>query len=373
MAWCCPAEDIGNTCAQVDAATCAMAGGEAFETLNECTAYGCEAPAQKTEAAVCPFHSDYLPPSLNGYGCDAETLFGLLTGMPDSPFTDAAIKELEALTTLQRAMEAAGGMGNLAGGIAGGLDPNDLKRKHVSRFGCVMGGVCEANIDITCAGPDECPGKSRCIDARSVGQCDKNPDNICLDNNDCPSNGQCRRLSDAMKIELRGPFSLERNHSGLLEAFRLLRREDGANRMQSEALTPANNKELLTSTVARYLRSLFVSFNTEQGEKEAMTFAVGSDPLLSAGTTFDELHKSVAELGRLAGSKEGIRSFVKDFAYFLRRSCLDRPCNLRLDRIIKIVLRDECFPYVSGAFTSNTEENPAWKRCMDAAGITELR
>ena len=67
------------------------------------------------------------------------------------------------------------------------------------------------------------------------------------------------------------------------------------------------------------------------------------------------------------------RSFVRDFAYFLRRSCIDRPCSQRLDRILKIVFTDECFPFVSGQFLNDTVQNPGWRRCMTAAGISELQ
>jgi hypothetical protein len=296
----------------------------------------------------------------------------VLGGLPQGGFTESAGQELRALILLETAMEDSGTLGNLAGGIAAGSDPEDLKRKHVAQYGCIMGGRCQVDINKQCSTIDDCPGKTRCVDARSIGRCDKNTDVKCLTDRDCAGGGKCQRLSDAMQIELRGPFSLEPNHEGLLEAFRLLRSKDGADRASSESLTGDNNKPIALSGLSSYFRDLFKTFSTQQGDREALTFAVGSDPVLSTTSAFDSLHKSVADLGKLSSSRNGLRSFVRDYAYFLRRSCIDRPCSQRLDRILKIVLKDECFPFVSGEFLNATDQNPAWKRCMDAAGITEL-
>lgn len=371
--WCCPIEGDNDICSQTTSGACTDEGGMSFDTLQECTTFGCRKPEEKKEEPVCPFHSDYLPPSLNGYGCDSEALMLTLDRFPkDTPFARSAFQELRALLLIQNAMEGKDKIGNLVGGIVNGQNPIDLKRKHVALSGCIMNGWCERAPDTACTGPSDCPNKTRCIDARSIGVCDNAQGRQCRADSDCAQGGKCRRLSDALQVELRGAFSLEKNQTGLLHAFRRLRENDGADRTFSESYALDNNFPVI-NTLARYFRNLFAIFSREQGSREAATFAVGSDPVLSSTTSFKELHNSIALLGRLASGQDGIRGFVRDYAYFLRRSCTDRPCTQRLERILKIVFKDECFRFVSGAFLGDTEEEPGWKKCMEAAQINELR
>jgi len=92
---------------------------------------------------------------------------------------------------------------------------------------------------------------------------------------------------------------------------------------------------------------------------------------------FGPLTKTVGRLARVSHDFEGgIRGFVSDFAYYLRRSCMNRDCNARLERILKIVPKDECFPYTNGEAKGQgaTEEeiNEAIDNCKEAAEIDSL-
>lgn len=68
---------------------------------------------------------------------------------------------------------------------------------------------------------------------------------------------------------------------------------------------------------------------------------------------FAPLTQTIGDLSHLAHDKDtsvrSLRDMVQDFAYFLRRSCMNRPCNDRLDTILSTVATDACFPYTSGS------------------------
>jgi hypothetical protein len=374
--WCCPSEQDGDMCLQAKKDDCENADGLYADSVEGCIENGCKAPQERAnQPQICPFNSDYLPPAVNGFGCDAETMFTVLDSFSeDSPFTQASVKELHSLFILELALEGNKNIGDVAGGIAGGEDLSQLKRKHAMKQGCIMDGRCYVAPERICTSAEQCPDKTPCIDARAIGQCEMNRGMKCLNDGDCGGGeSKCQSLATALKVELRGPFSLEKNQKGLLETFRTLRRNDGEQRAQSEELLPRNNIQIILSTTAQYFRLLFTNFNIEQADREAVSFAVGSDPILSSQDIFYELHSSIAQLAKLASAKNGIRGFVRDFAYFLKRSCMERPCSQRLDRILKIVLQDECFPFVSGDFQSDTEDSPRWKKCLDAAKLTELK
>lgn len=69
-------------------------------------------------------------------------------------------------------------------------------------------------------------------------------------------------------------------------------------------------------------------------------------------------------------STGGMRKFAKGYAYFLRRSCINRQCNSQLETILKILFTDECFPYASGEFetgknSDDTNAKSTWERCKE--------
>ncbi|MBM3231244.1 hypothetical protein FJZ28_02855, partial [Candidatus Peregrinibacteria bacterium] len=51
---------------------------------------------------------------------------------------------------------------------------------------------------------------------------------------------------------------------------------------------------------------------------------------------------------------KSLRTFVRDYAYFLRRSCIDRPCGKQLDTVLKIIFQDDCFPYANSKYQRKT-------------------
>jgi hypothetical protein len=116
------------------------------------------------------------------------------------------------------------------------------------------------------------------------------------------------------------------------------------------------------SDVQQYLQK----FSVNQAKEESAQIAKTIDAPLRVIETLTPLRKEVRELAlAVQTSDKGLRKFVRDYAAFLRTSCIFRPCNEQLDRILKIIFADECFPYVNGAAL---DEDVA-EKCKNAAGI----
>ncbi|MDD4319593.1 MAG: hypothetical protein PHW10_04705 [Candidatus Peribacteraceae bacterium] len=102
---------------------------------------------------------------------------------------------------------------------------------------------------------------------------------------------------------------------------------------------------------------------------------------------FAPLSETIGKLSRLVstmeedGEERSLRAYVRDLAYFLRRSCMNRDCNASLERIIKIAGADACFPFTKG--DGDREEDMSqedWekkiedliKECKKEAEVEEL-
>jgi hypothetical protein len=109
------------------------------------------------------------------------------------------------------------------------------------------------------------------------------------------------------------------------------------------------------NSARRYFRNNAVA---QEGKESMMIAKVLDTPL----RIFDELRTLRGEVKSFVESVEepnsGIRGFVRNFAFFLRHSCIFRPCNDQLNRILSIVFEDSCFPYASGLYLtdSNVDE-----------------
>jgi hypothetical protein len=303
--YCCNSD---NTCTPSTTDACNDSRGQPSDSLAECKAFGCNVSdtAMAGEPAMCPFSSNYLVPSMQGYGCDAEALSNVKSRAVGADFTrfqEVIGPELESLISIQNAVDVS------------------ATRQHRAMQGCLS-----------------------------------DQDQQVLEQN-------------AVFVPLRGPFSLDIDHVRLLMKFQQLREQEGLERPLPKYLMPDKNLTLLRATAAEEAQKL-QALSLTQERKESVTFAIGADPLLSANVSYEKLNDAVYTLGQLASSMSGIRGFVRDFAYYLRRTCMERPCNERLDRVLKIVFEDACFPYTSGEYLNDTEANPRWQTCADAAGFS---
>lgn len=332
--WCCGASDA---CEQKSEEECQEEEGTMFGSATECSEYGCKAPPgyEQNEPPFCPFDTDYLPPNRSPFGCDAETLqliYGRATGGKFTEFHKTLESDLLSTIILQSAIED-------AQALQGEFSMSNNQIEELLGNGPLSGN-----------GNEEHQKLSGCLSE---------------DDRETVKNF-------AILTPKRGPLSIYTDHLRLLQQFQALRQRQGLDREQPDYLLPAKNEGLLLTTLSSNMAQQLRSFMASQEVDASLTFAVASDPLLSATVSYGRLTTSVYQLGQLASEMSGVRTFVKNFAFFLRSTCQNRPCNARLDEILKIVFTDECFPYNDGQFKGDSEENPRWKKCAEKAQF-ELR
>ncbi len=340
------------------------------------------------EPPVCPYHSDYVPPFPSGYGCDVSVLEPRATFAPlraeleaqrmVEEQTDAYRDSARAVLGLQQELDAIFGRDSA-------LPPPPPDRTHRTAFGCGWtGGLCLENHAVRCTGDDECSDAGAggtC--ALSTGVCSENRVRRCLDDGDCEGAGLC--VADDAGLppsrSLRGSFSLEPDELQILKDFLDLRTEQelsrafGTDARMAEEFggqTPerAAREREDTNLFTRGLRAIFRGFfqvvSRIQGTREAPLFARTVDPQRRVAASLAPLQESVSRIARLAHDPDGLRGFVIRYATFLRRTCIHRPCNSVLDRVLKTAFSDECFPYTNGAFLTDTPDNPRWRQCRSA-------
>lgn len=325
--WCCGKE--GDVCNERKPTECAKEEGTYVETAKECSRLGCTVTDAVIEAEkMCPFHSNYLPPSVTaGYGCDLSALQKII---PDAKGALA-----ESIKEEKNAMEK----------VETALQEIVTKAKAFLQL----------QVEI-----DQLLGRESNLPSIVPPPAHKETEG-CVPASD-PLWGK-----GAVEWELRSSFSFEKDEQKILRAFQDLRLKQGGRRDPPKEFIKKSTKGLLDSLFDDYGRNTFKIFSERQGQLEAEVFAQASDTHLSIGNTVELLVTSVGKLSDLARNKNGLRGFVRDYAYFLRRTCINRPCNERLEQVLKIVFTDECFPYTNGNYLSDTCESPRWQKCMEKA------
>lgn len=391
--WCCPESIPGNACTQVTDQECSSNGGTAFASLDQCLSWGCTTPATipTTEETLCPYDSDYAPAFQNGYGCDVETMTPLASFPPLQ-------EEREALRIIQQQIDEFRSAAETYFSIEEDMDElygrSEVTREvaaprvHRNAFGCSWsGGTCSGDRSKRCTSTRECAAANKGTCDTPTKVCSGNTGRRCTEDSECALAGPCidAETSFPAAVELRGPFSLEKDQLRILQEFMEVRvLEENArdfpqdlqtlNEIPEEKILERRMREIgeynpLERGIRASLRLLYRSWSRIHGRREAAIFPIAVDTQREIEEVLTPLHDAVSRFSQLASRKDGVRAFVNRFAYFLRRSCIYRPCSLALDQIIKISTTDACFPYTDGAFLTDTVENPRWQQCKEAAGI----
>lgn len=312
------------------------------------------------EEPLCPFHSDYTPPRMTGYGCDVSVLEPIAYRLPFAQAELDGLRKIESQIDEYRRilplLQDATANEYVPGG--GSSYPQVSQRQHLTIIGCQEEvGVC-SDGDLVCGSDEFCASKGQ---------------GTCLRNVFEPT---------IPKRSIRGSFSFPADHMTILEEFLEKRIDDGLSRTfpagwtlaedlpkdGEEAQIREDDDDVLLSARAG-ARIFFRTISGIQGRKEGAVFPESTDSQLEIAESLSDMRASIGELSRIASKREGLRAFLIDFAYFLRRSCAFRPCTKRLEQIIRIGMQDNCFPYTNGEFLDDTEDNPRWKKCAEAACI----
>lgn len=350
--WCCPGGIPGNTCTHIDERICLHGGGIPFTTPRACQEYGCilDTTGNPTEGKLCPFDSNYLPPVVSGFGCDLQALPPEASAHPPTALEktaladlilkrDAFVTRMLPLKTLAEEIDRMAGIPPDYAALGRGLS-----RTHRQVSGCL----------------EQMPLAKK-IGALSLLQTIK-----------------------AGAYETRGPFSIAKNEPWMMVRFAQLLQHWGDRRPQSKALrypsefppgqeravAVQREEEKPTLIKARewIARNLFRSWNLYHGKREAEPIAKSQDNQLQVSHSLAGMSQTIQRLGNLVQSHTGgLRLFGKSFAYYLRRSCIERPCNKRLDQVLRIIFKDSCFPYFAGRYYGSTQGHI---RCKNDARIT---
>ncbi|MCK5016371.1 MAG: hypothetical protein KAS32_04790 [Candidatus Peribacteraceae bacterium] len=342
--WCCTAPGSDVACMEMSKEHCENQQGLFFKTWESCSEV-CLPPLPLPEEnpPVCPFDTDYLPATKDGLGCDFEAIQNA-----GDQLTIAMASEQNAIFLINKSKE--------------GFNEAQKELRELSKH--IQGIVTE-----------EEPRQSQ-PHIKYSG---------CNINEDAPSilpNGATRK-------ELRGPFTVQKNHIPILFELEKLLREQGAKREQEASLVLLSERERGTqeyiqaiqreTTLSSYLkywrniiRNFFSRISVDQSSKNVLPFAQSIDSQQKLTTTFNILREDNKKFAELTSKKDsGIRKFLINYAFFLRRTCLYRPCNSALDRILRISLEDECFPYANGQYIHKTNSQPQALRCQNSADVSD--
>lgn len=343
---------------------------------------------------MCPYDSDYAPPQLSGYGCDSDVL-GSRTAFPPLQEEHDALQVISDQLEAYRAeaatfLEVQNRIDVLFKKPSSAPKPPE-PRTHLRAFGCGWtGGLCTNNPTMHCSTDDECGEGGSCSMPTKV--CEGNTAMSCIEDISCLTDdganvGPCiEKKGQPAATELRGPFSLTKKHLDLLMDFMAKRIQQGNDRLLKDSLkTPKEfgddraderdrraKDDFLTGSTRLLSRTLYVLWSRIQGMREAAIFPSATDAQLEVAHALTPLRNAVGDLARLTllSGDRTLRGFVVKYAYFLRRTCVYRPCNASLDEILKIVFADACFPYTNGDFLNDTTDNPRSAACADEADIT---
>ncbi|MBU0766281.1 hypothetical protein KKF55_00640 [Patescibacteria group bacterium] len=335
-----------------------------FETMDECT----EETGYPAKNHICPFNSDYLPPSsfasggtVFGYGCDLQTLSQYRSiSAPDSKIGEAIQTEFDALQNLIRErdifIENSQHLKNNA--IKLDLWMRRTPSSELQYFGKTVDSERE---HYTVSGCSESPLR----DSEAEEEYTKR---------DSDSLWPPIWPTGAIRWTTHGAFSFDRNEMQLMKEYEKLRTEWGKQRPLAYKLPEEFG---FLYFLQLYFRTQFKKWDVYQEQQTSTIVAHATDVPRRIIAELTPLRKAIGEFSTYASVlsttdsgpeiKGGIRGFARGLAYYLRRSCLTRPCNERLERVLKVVLKDECFPYTGGNY-----QGKIWEDCKRAAKLDEF-
>lgn len=391
--FCC--EEEGSTCASMSEEECTGKSGSPYLSQEQCVLGGCKRndDAVSSSDEMCPYHSNYTPPNVAGFGCDMEVLDALEYSSFDpikaeGESTKLIMEELKKQRqSAQQFLSVQQEIDSLFG-RSPTLPPPPKDREHLVAYGCEhRESRCSGAPDVLCATNMDCrDSDSTCMPLDKV--CKGNRNIGCFNDEQCNVGGTdvgpC--IDDEgerpFSLAVRGAFSLDKEPVLIMREFLARRmvdanarafpddiKEAGEFSSEQSSLADQRSTEGVFASVRASMRALWRVWDTIQGRQESPLFAIITDPQLEVAHGLSNLTDAVSTLSKLANKKDGMRTFVARFASFLSRTCVHRACKASLDEVLKIVFQDECFPYTDGNYLGDSEDNSRAEKCRKAAEL----
>jgi len=300
----------------------------------------------------CPFHTDYLPPVTAGWGCDGDALAPYTSVSAVAEEAAAIGKMIDNRDAYLRDIDALPGIIADLYQLQGRAPPPAVDfgtGAHLAQWGCNAGEG------------DPIPHEDR------IGRWPEGAARF-------PVRGafSIRKDDENILVELGGKLATEGHQRPPAEYLRIP--DEFPESEQSSAAASEQNRGDLVFGIQNAkidIREKFSKWSETQGAMEARALPMTADTQMRISETLAPLRR---EMGRLSAgayglSGGGLRSFTRNYAWFLRHSCIFRPCNTLLDRVLKLVLTGDCFPYTTGAFLTDTDPHQRRDRCKDAADL----
>ncbi len=389
--WCCVPDTMtcsvqtGEQCTKV--APQGVGGFSFFPTREACLAesvcfYADDGNPRPKYIEQCPFDSDYLAAGTAGFGCDATVLHTIGEKLSGN---SGVAKEIEGfdelINTHDEFVEDIASLKSTTLRMDSVTEETLLtseQRQRLAKFGEVTTDAIEHRRVFGCSA-DLTPEERSSLPP-SPGE----EENSGVQGTLTPL---LRPSLQWTVIPARGAFFFRKDHLAIWKEFLRMQTEWAKKREfpsyfknPDEFFLEKDRKAAVKREVdslkllqhpRNIMRDLWSTFSVRQAVQEASLLPKVQDAALQVQDVLSPIRPAMQSAVSLVSTPgEGLRKFARNYAYFLRMSCMYRPCNERLETILKILSTDECFPYASGRFRvpSNGEATgtPSWELCLDA-------
>ena len=366
---CC--DSIEKMCTLMAASDCKEQAFDFYPTHDKCLeggvcAYDDGSTTSPLYEDICPFDSDYLADNATGYGCELDVYAAFAGGGAQKGVVAEAEAERHLIDTHKTFLDDIDHIRDSTLEMDDLVDEtmlNNEERTRLNNFGKTKGGSV-AHKRVYGCNADRTP--------------EERTDSTGVEGTLTPG---IKPSEEWAAIPLRSDFSIGKDYIGIWKKFFALQNRFANQREYPEYLrTPAEFKEEdkrksvmetdqwwsgIIGPPRQETRDLWLKQHLEQAAAEASILPKAHNMGQETITILKPMRPAMKRnIDLVTNHSVGLRKFSKGFAYLLRRSCIDRPCNERLDQILKILFSNECFPYASGAFRVGTRRNPEYDTCM---------
>lgn len=372
--WCCDISTqecsvkTNEECEQVPAEDQRI--GHFYPTKDACLtesicSFATDETARPRYTEQCPFDSDYLTPSLTGYGCDLHVLSEIPTGI--LPGVDAEVQALRTLAqTRDNFLEDIRHIHDTTMVMDTLVHENMLseqERRALERFGQQQSQNPQHKRVYGCYA-DLTPEERNELELPEADETNTGTEGRLTP--------RTKPAEEWIRLPVRTAFFFRKDHLAIWTAYlryvtelEVLREFPDYIKNPDEFVLERDRKKAmeknsLLSVARNDYRDNWQSFQKDQAQQNAILLTKAYDTAVQTKEVMQPVRPMMAKNAQLVSSTQGgMRRFAINYAYFLRRSCIYRPCNEKLDTIMQILFSDACFPYTNNGRGS-------FEDCMEA-------